>query len=602
MTHSLLIPTLVVGLVLAFVLGALANRLRVSPLVGYLLAGVAVGPYTPGFVADQALARDLAEIGIILLMFGVGLQFSPKELLSVKGIAIPGALLQMVVATGFGMGLAWTMGWPVAAGLVFGLALSIASTVVVIRALDERRLLDSQAGRISVGWLIVEDLTMVLTIVLLPTLAAALREGAAASAGQAALLSAPAVLIAIGVTLGKAAIFVAAMLVVGQRVIPWILHHIAHSGSRELFRLGVLALALGVAYGAAELLGVSFALGAFFAGLVLSESALSQRAAAEALPFRDAFAVLFFVSVGMLFDPAIFIREPWPVMGAVFVIIVVKPVTAFLAMRIFRYPLGTALTVAASRTQIGEFSFILAGLGVGFGLLPEAGRDLVLAGAILSIIATPAFFMALDHARPWYATGGKAAAGAPLKEAPAPASAAPERPVTKLTQHAVVVGFGRVGSVVCEGLHRDGERVLVIEERREFMDQLKARDIEVIYGHAPVADVMKAANLADACRLFIAIPDGFEAGQIAEQARLANPKLQIIARAHSDVEAEHLLKYGADVAIVGERELARAMLAQVFARPGPAAAQAQSATPEIGAEEEKDDDAKSDVSEDTTAG
>lgn len=571
MTHSPLISTVVVGLVLAFVLGAIANRLRISPLVGYMLAGVAVGPYTPGFVADQALARDLAEIGVILLMFGVGLQFSPKELLSVKGIAVPGALLQIVVATAFGAALAWGMGWPGAVGLVFGLALSVASTVVVIRVLDERRLIDSDAGHISVGWLIVEDLVMVLAIVLLPTLAEFLPMGEAQAAGPAAHVSASAILTSVAITLGKAAAFVAVMLVIGQRVIPWILHHIAHTGSRELFRLGVLALALGVAFGAAELVGVSFALGAFFAGLVLSETELSQRAAAESLPLRDAFAVLFFVSVGMLFDPATFIREPWPIIGTVFVIAVIKPAAAFLAMRVFRYPLGTALTVAASRTQIGEFSFILASLGVGLGLLPETGRDLILAGAMLSIVATPAFFMVLDRARILQSGGSEAPAGTRSDEVSAATEppAVRDLPATSLEDHAIVVGFGRVGSAVCEALQRAGEQILVIEERRELADQARRDDIAVIYGHMPAADIMEAANLAGARRLFIAVPDGFEAGQIAEQARSANPSIQIIARVHSDAEAEHLRKYGADAAIVGERELAHAMITEAFAARGP---------------------------------
>lgn len=567
MPHSPLISTIVIGIVLAFVLGALANRLRVSPLVGYLLAGVAVGPYTPGFVADQTLARDLAEIGVILLMFGVGLQFSPKELLSVKGIAIPGALLQIIIATVFGVGLAWAMGWSVAAGLVFGLALSVASTVVVIRVLDERRLIDSAAGRISVGWLIIEDLVMVLAIVLLPTFAEFANQNGMVTAESSAPPSAPEILRSIGLTLGKALTFVAVMLVVGQRVIPWMLHQIAHTGSRELFRLSILALALGVAYGAAELIGVSFALGAFFAGLVLSESELSQRAAADVLPLRDAFAVLFFVSVGMLFDPAIFIREPWPVIGVVLVVTVAKPGAAFLAMRVFRYSLDTSLTVAASRTQIGEFSFILAGLGVGLGLLPEAGRDLVLAGAMLSIVATPAFMMALEHAGPLYATGAEPPAGTPSTESPAAidSSVVRERQATSLVDHTVVIGYGRVGSVVCEALRGEGEQVLVIEERRELAEQVPQSELEVIYGHAPAPDLLKAANLAGARQLFIAIPDGFEAGQIAEQARSANASLQIIARAHSEAEAEHLRKFGANVTIMAERELALAMLAQAAA-------------------------------------
>ena len=582
MPHAPLISTLVIALVLAFVLGAIANRLRVSPLVGYLLAGVAVGPYTPGFVADQALASQLAEIGVILLMFGVGLQFSPKELLSVRGIAIPGALIQIAVATAAGAGLAWTMGASAGTGFVFGLALSVASTVVVIRTLDERRLLDSESGRISVGWLIVKDLVMILAIVLLPTLAEALGAGGT-SAGAPAAGPSAAVLTSIGITVAKAAAFVALMLVVGQRAVPWILHRIAHTGSRELFRLGVLALALGVAYGAAEFVGVSFALGAFFAGLVLSESELSQRAAAETLPLRDAFAVLFFVSVGMLFDPAIFIRETWPVIGVLLVVTMAKPAAAFLAMLAFRYPLGTALTVAASRTQIGEFSFILAGLGVALGLLPEVGRDLILAGAILSIVLTPAFFMALDRARPWYAGRGEAPAAAPdeARAAKEPA-AVHELPATSLAGHAVIVGFGAVGGLLGEGLHGRGEPFLVIEEHRESVDRLREQNIDVIHGHAPAADVMTAANLAGARRLFIAIPDGFEAGQIAEQARAANPDLQIVARAHSDAEAEHLHKYGADVIVMGDRELASAMLAQAFAEREPVEESASAARPEDG--------------------
>jgi len=597
MTHTPLISTLVVGLVLAFVLGALANRLRVSPLVGYLLAGVAVGPYTPGFVADQALASQLAEIGVILLMFGIGLQISPKELLSVRAIAVPGALIQIVVATAAGMGLAWTMGAPAGTGFVFGLTLSIASTVVAIRVLDERHLLDSEAGRISVGWLIVEDLVMILAIVLLPTLAEVLGAGGASAGEPAALPSAPAVLTSIGITVAKAVAFVAVMLVIGQRAVPWILHRIAHTGSRELFRLGVLALALGVAYGAAELIGVSFALGAFFAGLVLSESELSQRAAAETLPLRDAFAVLFFVSVGMLFDPGIFIREPWPVLGVLLVVTVAKPAAAFLAMRAFRYPLGTALTVAVSRTQIGEFSFILAGLGVSLGLLPEVGRDLILAGAILSIVLTPAFFMALDRARPRYTGREEEPAAAPSKETPAAKepAAVRELPATNLADHAVIVGFGAVGGLLGEGLRGRGEPFLVIEERREHVDRLRQQNIEVIHGHAPAADVMKAANLAGARRLFIAIPDGFEAGQIAEQARAAYPDLQIVARAHSDAEAEHLRKYGADVIIMGERELASAMLAQAFAEREPAGAGAH-----YGAPGKEDEDVKADAPERTS--
>jgi CPA2 family monovalent cation:H+ antiporter-2 len=388
--HTPLISTLVGGLVLAFVLGAFAHRLRVSPIAGYLLAGVLVGPFTPGFIADPVLAGELAEIGIILLMFGVGLHFSVNDLLSVRHIAVPGALAQIPFATLAGMALAWTFGWNFGADLVFGLALSVASTVVLLRALQEQRLLDTEQGRIAVGWLIVQDLAMVLTLVLLPPIASLL--GGSGEAAKSA--DTGEIVTALGITFGKVAAFIALMLLVGRQVIPRILHYVAHTGSRELFRLAVLSLALGVAFGATELFGVSFALGAFFAGMVLAESELSHRAAEESLPLRDAFAVLFFVSVGMLFDPTILVRAPGPEIATLLIIIVCNPAAALLIVLAFRHPLTTALTIAASLAQIGEFSFILAGLGVSLGLLPEEGRDLILAGAILSILLNPLFFAA----------------------------------------------------------------------------------------------------------------------------------------------------------------------------------------------------------------
>ena len=392
-----LIATIVAGLGLAFVFGAVAQRLRIPPLVGYLLAGVAVGPFTPGYVADQGLATELAEIGVILLMFGVGLHFSLNDLLSVRAIALPGAVVQIVVASLMGLGLALFMGWTIGAGLVFGLALSVASTVVLLRAMQERRLMETERGRIAVGWLIVEDLAMVLALVLLPAFAGL--QGANSNTLTANPLASWLGMGLGGVlllTVAKVGVFVGIMLIVGRRLIPWILHYIAHTGSRELFRLAVLAIALTVAFGSAKLFGVSLALGAFFAGMILSESALSQRAAQETLPLRDAFAVLFFVSVGMLFNPASLLREPWPLLATLFIIIVGKSVAAFLIVLAFRHPVGTALTISASLAQIGEFSFILAELGVKLNLLPTAGRDLILAGAILTIMLNPLIFAAVD--------------------------------------------------------------------------------------------------------------------------------------------------------------------------------------------------------------
>ncbi|MCF2524309.1 YbaL family putative K(+) efflux transporter [Bradyrhizobium sp. G127] len=559
MNHNTpLISTVVVGLVLAFVLGALAQRVRISPLVGYLVAGVLMGPFTPGYVADQNIANELAEIGIILLMFGVGLHFSLKDLLSVRAIAVPGAVVQITVATLLGMGLGWGLGWPVGGGLVFGLALSVASTVVLLRALQERRLVDTERGRIAVGWLIVEDLAMVLTLVLLPALAGLLKgEGAN---GLSFFAMAQPVL----VTLGKVAAFIIFMLVVGRRVIPWILHYVAHTGSRELFRLAVFAISLGVAFGAAILFDVSFALGAFFAGMILSESELSQRAANETLPLRDAFAVLFFVSVGMLVDPAIILREPLPLLATVFIIVFGKSIAAFGIVRMFGHPNSTALTISASLAQIGEFSFILVSLGVSLALLPERGRDLVLAGAIISIMLNPLWFALLDKFLAERDASAKKASG---EEKPVPRV---ELPVSQLSNHVVLVGHGRVGSVVSKALREANTPFLVIEDTPGAVERLKKDGVEVITGNAAAAGMLQAANLAAARGLLVAIPDAFEGGQIVAKARAISATLPIIARAHSEEEIAHLRHHGANSVIMGEQEIARAMIAQIAAT-GPAA-------------------------------
>ena len=547
--YTPLISTIVVALVLAFIFGVLAQRLRFSPLVGYLIAGILISPFTPGYVADQGIANELAEIGVILLMFGVGLHFSLEDLLSVGRIAIPGAIAQIAVATALGMGLAWWLGWSMSAGVVFGLALSVASTVVLLRAMQERRLLETERGRIAVGWLIVEDIAMVLTLVLLPALAPVLKAGASLSLFALAL--------PIAITLGKVAAFVAIMLIVGRRVIPWILHYVAHTGSRELFRLSVLAIALGVAFGAAMLFDVSFALGAFFAGMMLSESELSQRAASETLPLRDAFAVLFFVSVGMLVDPAIVLREPIPVLATVLIIVVGKSLAAFVIVRLFGHPASTALTIAASLAQIGEFSFILAGLGIELALLPERGRDLILAGAILSILLNPLLFAALDH---WLA---KAEAKSAADAAGADETMARE-PVrqTRLTDHVVLVGHGRVGSFISASLPPQ-TALLVIEDDADRVATLKGEGREAIAGNAADPEVISAANLMAARCLLVAIPDAFEGGQVVAQARELNRALPIIARAHSEVEIEHLHKHGATKVVMGEHEIAKAMIADI---------------------------------------
>jgi CPA2 family monovalent cation:H+ antiporter-2 len=549
MAHNTpLISTIVVGLVLAFAFGTLAHRFRVSPLVGYLLAGVVVGPFTPGYVADQPLANELAEIGVILLMFGVGLHFSLKDLLSVRAIAVPGAIVQIVAATIMGIGLASWLGWSFGAGLVFGLSLSVASTVVLLRALQERRLVDTERGRIAVGWLIVEDLAMVLALVMLPALAGLLKgEGGAGFIAVAWPLA---------ITLGKVGAFVFFMLVIGRRVIPWLLHYIAHTGSRELFRLAVLAMSLGIAFGSAVLFDVSFALGAFFAGMILSESELSHRAAQETLPLRDAFAVLFFVSVGMLVDPTIVLRDPLPLLAAVFIIVIGKSAAAFLIVKLFGHPTSTAWTISASLAQIGEFSFILAGLGVLLGLLPERGRDLVLAAAIISIFLNPLVFALVDRllakedarAEP----GGK-----PVEKAREPLAG------TSLSDHIVLVGYGRVGSVVGRALAAARTAFLVIEDNPQITERLQKEGVAAMTGNANAPDMIDAANVKGARALLVAIPDAFEGGQVVAKARAARSDLTIIARAHSDEEVAHLKLHGANLVIMGEEEIAKAMIAYV---------------------------------------
>jgi len=528
---SPLIGVLVIGIGLAFLLGTLVQRFGLPPLVGYLLAGVVLGPFSPGLVIDQKLTLEMADIGVVLLMFGVGLHFKPHDLMAVKGTAAPGAILQMVAVTGLGLCAGLAFGWNWGQGLVFGISLSVASTVVVMRALQDRRLVESDRGRIAIGWLVVQDLLTVLVLVVLPPLANLLKGGAVD----------PQILVReLAWTFGKLGLFAVLMLVVGRRVIPAILHYIAHTGSRELFRLAVLSVALGVAFSAAFLFGVSIALGAFFGGMILAGSPLSQRAAEESLPLRDAFAVLFFVSVGMLFNPRVVIEQPLA-LGATFAIVLAGGVLCYLLLRLFGVGRSGALTIAVSLAQIGEFSFILADLGVRLGLMSEDARALVLGASILSIFLNPLLFgWAVRHE---------------VKAAPAPEHAPRPAPLlTTLKDHAVVVGFGRVGHVIAAGL-KDRMPLLVVEE-----GVVGDPDVEHIRGNGARADVLGATNLAAARLLFVAIPQAFEAGQIVQQARRINPNLTIIARGHYDAEVDHLLTLGASQVVMGEREIALAML------------------------------------------
>ncbi|MFC3714932.1 YbaL family putative K(+) efflux transporter [Luteimonas soli] len=558
--HTSLIAILCVGFVLAFVLGMVAQRLRLSPLVGYLVAGIIAGPFTPGFVGDQSLAPQLAEIGVILLMFGVGLHFSLKDLMAVKAIAIPGAIVQITVATLLGWGLSALLGWPTLHGVIFGFSLATASTVVLLRAMEERRLLETRRGRIAVGWLIVEDLACVLALVLMPVVASVLGTN-----GEQAITFGD-VVVKILTTLIQVGLFVAVMLVVGRRVIPWLLEHTAGTGSRELFTLAVLSIALGIAVGSAELFGVSFALGAFFAGMLLNESELSHKAAQDSLPMRDAFAVLFFVSVGMLFDPHILVEQPLLVLATAFIIVFGKSAAAYLIVRAFGHPRSTALTISASLAQIGEFAFIIAGLGVTLELMPSEAQDLVLAGALISIMLNPLIFRLLDR---WQARQdeGERAQQARDADAVLAADAATHHVPDEVTDHAIVVGYGRVGNQLAALLKARGVPVVVVEGDADRVASAREADFPTVRGNIASEQVMLEARPERAKMAVFAIPHALEAGEAIARLKALNPGLTVLARAHSDTEVRHLLEHGADGAVLAERELAYSLAEMVMATP-----------------------------------
>lgn len=544
-----LISTLAAAFGLALVLGLLAQWARLPALVGYLLAGVLIGPHTPGFVGDVHLAQQLSEVGVMLLMFGVGLHFSVHDLVSVKGIALPGALVQMAAATVMGAGLAhgW-WGWDLGASLVFGLALSVASTVVLLRALESRELLHTGNGRIAVGWLVVEDLAMVLALVLMPVLS-----GKGDGGGNLA--------VTILTTLLAVAAFVAVMLIVGRRLLPWLLWQVNRTGSRELFTLATVAAAIGLAVGAAALFGVSVALGAFFAGLVLRESAFSERAAHESLPLRDAFAVLFFVAVGMLFDPRILVEQPLAVLATVAVILVGKTFAAGALVLLLRYPLSTALTVAVSLAQIGEFSFILMGLGQSLNLIPPEATSLVVAGAIVSIALNPLLFSGVEPLRRWVLKRSAwarklEARDDPLAELPA------DTPESALAGQVVLVGHGSLGTALHDEL---GSRPLVVIDRdREVVEKLRAAGHAAVLGDASEAMTLVQAHIAQADWLVVAVTDVRVVPAMLATARQLNPGLRCAVVAQTPEEARWLEDAGVNHVLRSQQALAQA-LARVVA-------------------------------------
>ncbi len=564
MEHNIsLITTIAAGLGLALIFGFIAEKIRLPALVGYLLAGIMLSPATPGFVADVGIASQLAEIGVMLLMFGVGLHFSIDDLLSVKRIALPGAIVQMTLATVLGMGIAHWWGWSLGEGLIFGLALSCASTVVLLKALESRGILESMNGKIAVGWLVVEDLVTVLVLVLMPPLAGMLG-GEQQSNGTPLWQT-------IGFTLLQVTAFIALMLVAGRRIMPWLLWHIAKTGSRELFTLSVIVAAIGIAYGATALFNVSFALGAFFAGMVMRESEFSHRAAEESLPFRDAFAVLFFVSVGMLFEPSVLMEEPLHVLAVVGIIIIGKSIAAMALVLAFRYPLNTALTVAASLAQIGEFSFILAGLGLTLGILPSEGLSLVLAGALISIALNPLVFASIAPVSKWLLE--RSATARRFNSRVDPYAELPMSTERKyLEGQVVLVGFGRVGRRIADALEERGIPYVVAEQNREIVEILRKKDIPAVSGDASDPVVLVQAHIAQAAMLVVATPDSINVRQMVDTARTLNPEIEIVLRTHNEDESVLLRKENLGTVFYGEEELARGMTNHVMQRFAPKAA------------------------------
>ena len=565
MEHSYpLVETIVGGLVFAFILGMVAQRLRMPPLIGYLFAGIIVGPYgpdIPGMQGSLELSQQLAELGVILLMFGVGLHFSLKDLLAVKRIALPGAIAQMGLATALGMGVAGLWGWSWGSGLVLGLSLSCASTVVLLKALETRGILESINGQIAVGWLVVEDLACVLLLVLLPPLAGAMG-GTAMDAGAQTLW------LSIGKTLLQVAAFIVLMLVAGRRLLPWVLWQISRTGSRELFTLSVIVAAIGIAYGAAQLFSVSFALGAFFAGMVMRESEFSHRAAEESLPLRDAFSVLFFLAVGMLFEPKILLEQPLHVLAVVGIIIVGKSLAAMAIVLAFRYPLNSALTVSASLAQIGEFSFIVAGLGLSLGLLPAEGMSLVLAGALISIALNPLLFATAEPLRRWILK--KSAYARSLEARDDPYAELPMSTDRKFLEGQVVlVGYGRVGRRVGRALAFRHIPFVVAEQNRELVEDLRKQGIAAVSGDATDPTVLIQAHIAQAAMLVVATPDPLNVRQMVNTAKTLNPEIEIVLRTHSEDESRLFRKENLGTVFFGEEELAKGMTEHVLERFDP---------------------------------
>jgi CPA2 family monovalent cation:H+ antiporter-2 len=552
--HSLdLILTLVGGLTASLVLGYITQRIGLSPIVGYLLAGTLVGPYTPGFVANGGIAEQLAEVGVILLMFGVGLQFHIEELLAVRLVAVPGAIVQSVVATGLGAVIAHGFGWDWSAGIVFGMALSVASTVVLIRILSDNRDLHTPVGHISVGWLVVEDIFTVLALVMLPALF-----GTTAS-------SLP---VALGLTALKVVSLGVFTVVVGSRAIPRILDYVAATGSRELFTLTVLVLALGIAVGSALVFGVSMALGAFLAGLVVGRSEYSLRAASEALPMRDAFAVLFFVSVGMLLDPGALFATPTLFAATLAVVLIGKPLVALALVRLMRYPFRVALSVAIALAQIGEFSFILSSMGRDLGILTSEATNMIVAASIVSIVLNPLLYRLVTPIERWAAARpGVWAIVNPTIAPDAFDGSVTARPADP-RHRAIVVGYGPTGRTMTRLLRENGVEPTIVELNVETVRQLRQDGITAVYGDATQPATLEGAGAAGAGSLILTSAGMGSSAEVIRIARSLNPRVRVLARAAYLRDLPALRKAGADVVFAGEGEVALAMTEAILHRLG----------------------------------
>lgn len=552
--HELpLVSTVAAGLSLAFILGLIASKLRIPPIVGYLIAGIIIGPHTPGYVADIHLAEELAEIGVVLLMFGVGLHFSLKDLMEVKKIALPGAIVQITAAMALGATIAHFMwGWSWTSGLMFGLALSCASTVVLLRALEEHNILQTTNGRIAIGWLIVEDLACILALVMIPALAMSM----GTTGDETALSSSP--LQTLGIAIVKIALFMAVMLIGGKRFLPWLLMVVARTRSRELFTLAVFAAAIGIAFGSAILFGVSFALGAFFAGMMIRESDLNHEVADRALPFQDAFAVLFFVAVGMLFNPVVLWEQPLAVLMTTLVIIFGKSLAAFLIVLILRYPLKTSLLVSASLAQIGEFSFILVSMGLAYGLLPEEGRDLILAGAMISIALNPLTFYGARKAYQYAERNKKLSQMFNMHDDDLSHLRGDEKQA--LRDLVILVGHGRVGKHISNNIQEAHIDLVVIDANRERVEALRENGFHALAGDATSEETLQEAAIQKAVAIVVAVPDPFEARRIVEAARALKPEIKVLARAHNDEELVYFAEQNVDLALTGPREIGRRMV------------------------------------------